>query len=196
MKIIKLFDPWKLATYRARDHADHLERRLQKFCLLSTPEDVVAKGEKWGNGQILTTRDGGTQIWRGQINSAWFEQIPQPKWITPTGDGVLIELKLTWFARRIPISLTLGKREKPKILWVRDSQSLPYSLKITIASFYQNKGGKALLSRNFFPRRLFFTTTDGEQGFFTRDNDPENLILRDHGLHDPTTAKPPKKKKS
>lgn len=166
--------PWRDA--RGQTQAKRLYDRLQKFCSTDTPEQYREQGEQWGEGQfeITINRD---EVYRGKIKQLSCLQEP----VGSTLEGLPITLELFWLAKKKMGKKFLGgDRFEPTWEW----KSLPAtSFPFTIRKFRQNitHTEKDVL----FPKRLFFVTSRGEEGYFTQRNDPENLRLENNALVDP-----------
>jgi len=154
---------------KRQSSAERLLLRLQKFYCQETPERYAKKGEQWGAGQLEIELEE-SKPWRGEIESATTHI---------TDEGVHLIVLLRWFAEKRNIEKEgkwWGIREKT---WEWVSFIDSFQVEFTIVKFYQDKGK---------PKRLYFTTSEGRNGFFTQRHDHGNIILENESIVDPLLA--------
>lgn len=163
---------------QAKKHPHHLWNVLQKYVNRKTPDHWVKKGEFWGKGQ-LEISPSQTESWRGQIQSCETRL---------TDQGMEVTIHLFWYAKRVITRKTTNFFLMTTMEWSEWVElRSPYTTTFVIAKFFQNKDRRR--RGVLYPKRLFFTTTTNERGFFARRSDPQNLRWQRGGLFDPVLKK-------
>lgn len=98
----------------------------------------------------------------------------------PDADGLSIKIRCSWIAKKHS-STKIGRWDTAIPVWRWELLPLSTSFALTIEKFRQNKTFR--WNGVLHPKRLFFETTEGEHGYFSQRNDPENIVLNKQSGH-------------
>lgn len=98
----------------------------------------------------------------------------------PDTDGLPIKIRCSWIARK-DSSTKIGEWDTKFTVWKWQLIPLSNSFGLTIKRFRQNK--TFYWNGVLHPKRLFFETTEGEHGFFSHRDDPENIVFHEEKSH-------------